>query len=202
MTGADPVGAAEALPARRLTAKGAERRRRILDAATELLVSEGHAALTLRGVAARAEIRLGNLQYYFPTRGDLVAALLDRHLVAALDRLRGPLAARDAATLVRLLLDEHLDRSLTVLFTEVWALAGHDEGVAVAVRAFYRRYEELVAAAVSGRRPDLTPTEAAARARVFVSLMEGAALFRSGIAGDPQADSDQLVSSLATGLLE
>ena len=62
--------------------KGQERSEAILDAAERLLVDEGHAALSLRGVAQRAGIRLGNLQYYFATREEIVRSCTEAFVSA------------------------------------------------------------------------------------------------------------------------
>lgn len=73
----------------------------LLDAALGLLAEEGFAALTMRSVAARADVSLAQVQYYFRTKAELVAAAFDHagnqflaslHTVAAgepsLERLR------------------------------------------------------------------------------------------------------------------
>lgn len=65
--------------------------------------------------------------------------------------------------------------------TEVWALAAHDQEAAAAVRAFYDQYATHVAALLRDRVPGLPAATARHRAEVLVMLMEGAALFRSGV---------------------
>ncbi len=56
-------------------AKGLRRREEILDAARAQLGDSENGSGLLRSVAKDLEISLGNLQYYFPTREDLLAAL-------------------------------------------------------------------------------------------------------------------------------
>ncbi len=51
------------------------RRELILDAAQELLLEEGYAAITVKNVAKRAEIAPSHVHYYFPTLDDLVLEL-------------------------------------------------------------------------------------------------------------------------------
>jgi AcrR family transcriptional regulator len=184
-----------------MTPKGDARRKAILDAATAVLVEDGHAGLSLRAVAGRAEIRLSNLQYYYRTREGLVAALLDRQLTEALERLREPLATSDAEELVRRLLADQCDRSAVVLFTEVWALAGRDLEVGVAVRDFYLRYQGLVERTVTVFRPDLAPHEISSRSRVFICLLEGASMFRAGVTAERDDESDRLLAATAIALL-
>jgi AcrR family transcriptional regulator len=54
---------------------GKQTAQRIIDAARDLLVDEGCDQFSMRNIAARAAMRLSNVQYYFPTRDDLVRAL-------------------------------------------------------------------------------------------------------------------------------
>ncbi|MET7333210.1 TetR/AcrR family transcriptional regulator [Nonomuraea sp. NPDC005650] len=58
---------------------------RLLDAAAEVLLSEGAEALTLEAVARRAGVSKGGLFYHFPTKQALVAAMVDR-LTKAFDQ--------------------------------------------------------------------------------------------------------------------
>ncbi|MET8701261.1 TetR family transcriptional regulator [Kitasatospora sp. NPDC004723] len=203
-----------------------ERREALLDAAERVLVAEGGAELTMRAVAAAAGVRLGHLQYYFPTHADLVAAVLERVLRRSAERL-APLLAPDtdseadtdpidtadtdpidtadtadtAAAVVAALLAEQEDRRLVRLFTEVWALAARDAAVAGAVRRFYDGYRERVAAFLGRRRPGLSEAERQARAGVFVMLIEGASLFRSGLAGERAPRTDATLVRTALDLL-
>ncbi|MDP9866492.1 MULTISPECIES: TetR/AcrR family transcriptional regulator [Streptosporangium] len=57
---------------------------RLLDAAAEVLLTEGAESLTLEAVARRAGISKGGLFYHFPTKQALVAAMIER-LVGAFD---------------------------------------------------------------------------------------------------------------------
>ena len=58
---------------------------RLLDAAAEVLLTDGAEALTLEAVARRAGVSKGGLFYHFPTKQALVAAMIER-LVGAFDR--------------------------------------------------------------------------------------------------------------------
>ncbi|MFC5667711.1 TetR family transcriptional regulator [Kitasatospora misakiensis] len=191
--------------------KGAERREALLDAAEEVLVAEGGPEWTMRAVAAAAGVRLGHLQYYFPTHAELVAAVLDRVLRRSAERLAPLLAAEPdtpedragdrAAQVVAALLAEQEDARLMRLFVEVWALAARDAAVAAAVRGFYGDYREQVAAFLARRRPELPEDVRRARAGVFVMLIEGSSLFRSGVAGGRDPGTDEALVRTALDLL-
>jgi DNA-binding transcriptional regulator YbjK len=55
------------------TARGAQRRTEIIDAAIEVMARVGLAGLSMRVVAGQAGIPLGALSYYFTDKADLVA---------------------------------------------------------------------------------------------------------------------------------
>ncbi|KZM73199.1 TetR/AcrR family transcriptional regulator [Nocardia terpenica] len=187
------------------TGKGARRRAELLDVAERILVDAGHGELTMRAVATAAGVRLGHLQYYFPNRADLVAAVLHRALGQSMHRL-GPLlesaAAQPAPALIRTLLTEQDDPRMVRIYTELWALAGRDETVATAVRDFYRTYQAHVAGVIAARNPGLSERECRVRARVFAVVIEGAALFRSGIADAADAETDAALIETAAALLD
>ena len=75
---------AAGLPARR---KGRERRQQIVDAAKEVLLTQGITGLVLRDIAVQLGITHGNLQYYFPTKEDLLVAIFDQELLSYTDSL-------------------------------------------------------------------------------------------------------------------
>lgn len=69
------------------TPGGEDRRRLILDTAAELLSEGGYAALSIRGLAARAGISLGLLYYYFADKHAVFAALMQDHQAAMVELL-------------------------------------------------------------------------------------------------------------------
>ncbi|HEY5222293.1 MAG TPA: TetR/AcrR family transcriptional regulator [Microbacteriaceae bacterium] len=71
--------AAPAEPVRRGPyAKTVERRRHILDAAHQVFAARGYHAGSLREVAGEAGISLSNLTHHFPTKEDLLLAVLEQ----------------------------------------------------------------------------------------------------------------------------
>jgi AcrR family transcriptional regulator len=186
--------------------KGQERSEAILDAAERLLVEEGHAALSLRGVAQRVGIRLGNLQYYFATREELVRALLARVLERATARVEARVgAAGSSRTLdaaLEPLLEEQKDPNSYRLFYDLWAMAAREPAIAVELRAFYARYVDALAQWLREASPGLGRAEARARAELLVALIEGLSLFRSGTLGEPDKKVDALLRRVTAWLHE
>ena len=73
-------------------------REQIVRAAAESLLENGYAGTSVRSIASRAGVAIGNLQYYFPTKSELLVEAW-RHLTArsveelrtALNRLTDPI---------------------------------------------------------------------------------------------------------------
>ncbi|MCP3918069.1 MAG: TetR/AcrR family transcriptional regulator [bacterium] len=60
--------------------KGDRTRAHILDTALELFLAQGFEATTMRQIAARAEVSVGNAYYYFASKEKLVESFHARHL--------------------------------------------------------------------------------------------------------------------------
>lgn len=97
---------APAMPAaKKLTSKGQRTRDAILDAAERQFSERGFEGVSLRQIMDEAQVQMGQIQYYFPTKEDVFASVLERRLDAvcavyaeAMDRLDG-LAAEGRADL-------------------------------------------------------------------------------------------------------
>lgn len=199
-----------------LTRQGSVRRTSLLDAAEAVLVAQG-ADASLRAIAGAAGVRVGHLQHYFPTRADLIKAVLERALDRSLERLAATTGLRmvrddpsavevqegptDPDEVVAVVLAEQDDPQLVRLYVEVWALAARDDEIAAVVREFYRKYVAHVEAFVRQGRPDWSEGFCRARAETFVALVEGAALLRSGIAGCRSDAMDAQLALFAVRLL-
>src|SRR5689334_6008272 len=76
-----------------VTARGEETRARIVGAALELFEERGYAGTTMRAVAERAGVSLGNAYYYFGSKEHLVQGFYDQvqelHAARATPALKG-----------------------------------------------------------------------------------------------------------------
>src|SRR5258705_11830748 len=89
------------------TARGAQRRIEIIDAAIEVMAQVGLVGLSMRVVANQAHMPLGALSYYFDDKSDLVAQafqqLSDREIervVRSAEQLQPTMSAEQLADLV------------------------------------------------------------------------------------------------------
>lgn len=68
--------------------KKSEKSEKILDVALTLLKNEGDYGVTMRQVAAGANMTLSNVQYYFKNKDNLLVALADRYFQSCLSEMR------------------------------------------------------------------------------------------------------------------
>ena len=171
------------------------RREDILRAAYDVAARQGLGALTLRAVAARADVSHGTVMFHFKRKHELVVALLDRVLYATAI-LRIPDDIRQITRpLERLhsLLRAEMDRLSSDprhfrLFLEYWTIGVRNapirQRIRVALEAYRTAFKETAAEAVnaelSGTRgrtrqaPDAITIDGVAS--VAVSLVHGCAL--------------------------
>ncbi|WP_068111966.1 TetR/AcrR family transcriptional regulator [Tropicimonas marinistellae] len=168
-----------------------DRKTLILDATEALLLEIGNAELTMRKVASRAGISLGNLQYHFSTREDLLLALLLRFLEpyeANLNRRAADGSADLTETLHSLfrevLTHPDFDR-YSVIFKEIWAAATHSADIRAALDAYYVRLAAFYRSFLEGAGADALQAERAVL--ILLPLLEGSCVTRKAI-GRPAED--------------
>ncbi|WP_156254890.1 TetR/AcrR family transcriptional regulator [Sandarakinorhabdus oryzae] len=155
----------------------------ILKAALDVLVDEGAAAFTLRRIAARCGMKVGNLSYHFARKEQLIQLLLDdlldyyERLLDETVRQPGLAPEEQLRRIITLVLDDITSKRTTHVFTELWALANHNAAVADRVAAFYARAHRNIAAVIAPMNPALSPEQVDVVARFISAAMEGTTIF-------------------------
>ncbi len=142
-----------------------ERRLRILEATRALAARGGYDGVQMRDVADRAEVALGTLYRYFPSKIHLLVALMHHETRALTDRLeRRPVegataADRVVAVLTRGIQGLQREPGLTEAMTR--ALMSADTSAAADVHAVTELTTRAVIAAMHGPDREPTPDDAA-----------------------------------------
>jgi AcrR family transcriptional regulator len=126
--------------ARRIGAPDAKNRAVLLDAAEQLLLEEGYAAVTTRRLAARAGVNKALVYYYFGTMDDLFIALFRRIAEGSLQRQSEILASEQP---LWELWNAGQDQFDTRLLMEFNALANHRPAVRSEIAAYSRKFRRL-----------------------------------------------------------
>ncbi len=154
------------------------RQQQILDKAIEIIAAEGYSKLTMRALARASGMKLGALQYHFPTWEDMLCALAAH--IASTYRLSFAALKRDSNTLslgdiVKFILDDVPGSALQAdrLFPQLWAMARVEPVMKALLDDIYEEYlrkleNQLANAGSHSPRAD---------ALVIMSLLEGTTLF-------------------------
>jgi AcrR family transcriptional regulator len=126
--------------ARRIGAADSKTRVRLVDAAEQLMLDEGYAAVTSRRVAAKAGLKPQLVHYYFRTMDDLFLEVFRRRADENLARYERAVAADGS---LRMLWQFNADPRGAAFNIEFAALANHRK----AIRAEIARYAERSRAA-------------------------------------------------------
>lgn len=163
--------------------KSRETRERILKAALSILIDEGYGAMSMRRIAAKCDMKFGNLTYHYRSREDLVTELLEsvfrgyevyneaitqRHEMSPEERL---------VIICKYTFEEIRSRKTSRLFPELWARSNHDPFIFQRMHRLYRRGIAPVKDIVEELRPDLPEDMCTALALFITVSMEGLMVF-------------------------
>lgn len=155
---------------RRVGAETSKTRSTLLDKAERIMLDEGYVAVTYRGVAARAGVTSGLVQYYFPTLDDLFLGLVRRRTEQTLGELVGALQADQP---LRALWEFSNNQTAGALIAELTALANHRKKIRAEIAAVGEKVRELVLEAMTRSSNDYTvPLEYSARGARLPDLRE------------------------------
>lgn len=132
-----------------------ERRKRILDATMALASKGGYDAVQMRAVAERADVAVGTLYRYFPSKVHLLVSALSREFESIKDKRR-PLAGQSPQERMHLLLTQitrmmQRDPLLTEAMTRAFMFA--DASAAAEVDRVGRLMDRVFARAMNDGEP-------------------------------------------------
>jgi AcrR family transcriptional regulator len=144
--------------ARRIGAPDAKNRSVLLDAAEQLMLEEGYAAVTSRRVAEKAALKSQLVHYYFRTMDDLFLAAFRRRAEQGLDAHAQALASPQP---LWALWRFSIDPAATALTMEYVALANHRKALKAEIAYYAERFREEQCKAVSAvlERYGMDPVE-------------------------------------------
>jgi AcrR family transcriptional regulator len=187
-----------------LSEKGQKTVKKILEAARDVLIEHGYEGFTMRKIAAQANLSLGNVNYYFKNKEQLINSLLD----AALSGYESVFAhilndeklspAEKFSEIVRIIVIDLGTKETTRFFPEIWAMANHNSYVQKQVNLFYQRARQYFYALIADINPAIDGNRRAALALFFSASIEGHTMFighRKTMAGKREEIAELSVSS-------
>ena len=178
---------------RRPRAATVEKRKRLLDATEELMLTEGYAAVSSRSVAAQVGIQAPLVHYYFPTIDDLFVAVLRRRAERNVDRMAEALASPEP---LRAWWELASDPRGTALFVELLAAANHRPALKAEVGEFAREVRQMQVKELESLLPEygLDPDEFPAA--LVAATLQGLAfgVVQDGVAGYDTAHEEAIAA--------
>ena len=159
-------------------------RQTIIDASFSVIAKNKISGTNLRQIAKQAEISLGTLHYYFPSKAELLLALLDymRDLFREGQRGITEQILTPSEKLFRFYLQEKLfldeKRLMLEVFFDFWSQGLQDPEIQSRIQAIYNKWRQDIEIVVAEgvQSGDFTPGIAPMIPSLMVATMEGAAL--------------------------
>jgi AcrR family transcriptional regulator len=163
--------------------KGLARLLTILDAARDIFTEQGYSNLTMRKVATKAGISIGNLNYYYRTKEDLLRDLLEYVINPYLEEFErakdeaGESPEKQLRAVLTFWIEDLATPETTVFFPECWALANHNSFVAELIDDLYTKARQSLNDLIPQINPTLTQKETEQTALYMCAAMEGLTMF-------------------------
>jgi AcrR family transcriptional regulator len=165
---------------------------KLLDAAREVLIRDGSAAFSMRNVAQETQLRLATVQYYFPTRDDLVRAMMrdtETRYRAAHEKCLAGVPARPLErfkAILRFYLKDVADPVTRRWIIQMWALLNAlDAKSGTLLDEFYDMDISGLTTFIAELCPDTPAAEIRRRAALLAAMLEGMVVVRGGHSHSP-----------------
>jgi AcrR family transcriptional regulator len=156
---------------------------KVVRAAKSVFVRFGGAKFSIRGVAKEAKLSMGAVQHFYPTRDQLVAAMLEyvtNEYETEWERVSRdfPFNGEDRLMhAVEYLAADILDQETRQFFFALWSLSCHNKFAATLQEEMYAHHIRNMAAFAGAARPKFSERQCIDTAVQIVALTEGLMLF-------------------------
>ena len=161
--------------------KGEKRIKHILEAAEQLLIDNGYFNFSMRKVATKAGISLGNVQYYFPSKDVLLESLLDKVMQVYLDafeKIRCQYEPEEQFTkIIKTVMKDLTTKHTTMFFPELWSMANHEKNITKIMDSMYGKYRSMLAEIIRDVNSDLSECQAQRLSIFITATCEGHTMF-------------------------
>jgi AcrR family transcriptional regulator len=156
---------------------------KVVRAAKSVFLRFGGAKFSIRGVAKEAKLSMGAVQHFYPTRDQLVAAMLEyvtNEYETEWERVSRdfPFNGEDRLMhAIDYLAADILEQETRQFFFALWSLSCHNKFAATLQEEMYTHHLRNMAAFVGAARPGFSERQCMDTAVQIVALIEGLMLF-------------------------
>ena len=155
----------------------------IITAAKDVFISQGYAALSIRKVATKAGISVGNLTYHFPSKQSLIESMFDSILEDYLLEFDHQLTDNELSPqdklygVIEYIFTDLANPKTTVLFPELWALANHEQYATFIIEQIYTKARSVFISLIPQINSSLTEQQIQDIALFMSASIEGHTMF-------------------------
>lgn len=155
--------------------KGRLRRRKLLSIAKNIVLDKGPDKLVLRQIAKEADVKLGHLQHYFPTRDDLLEAIIYEAWESDEKILLDATSDKDVSKIVSRLLDSWAGDKGKIYLVLANCGLYQDRFRKLKIEIYQAFYDDLVSC-IRALHPSRSSKDIIRRTKVITSILDGAML--------------------------
>lgn len=184
---------------RRMGVEGSKVREQFIDAAIEILRSEGYPGLSARQVAAKAGLKTQLLYYYFLTMDDLILAVVRRVNDRRLQRFKDVMAMPQP---LQALWEMMRDPSSAAVSVELTSIATHRETIRAEIVRSAKEFRTLQFDSVTRLLGDRAGADVPAAGLVMIAIGLGRSLISESALGltDGHAEAIAIVDRVLADL--
>lgn len=159
--------------------KGRKRIEAVLEAASNVLVTEGGENFSMNKVAIKAGLRLSHVQYYFPKKSDLIKAMLGKMMDDDLAEIEKITKNSDHAAEKRLLalINSNIASGYKIedvnFIIYLWSASLSDPELNTIMDEWYTAYRQLITQILGEINPKLKKTKREHLAAIIIGFIEG-----------------------------
>ncbi len=166
-------------------------------AATTLTLLEeyGGEGLSMRRVAERSGMSLGNLQYHYKNKEELLSAILNDFLTQYLEENWGERENCSLEQIFLQILTHSSFDSCAIVFKELWSLSTRNESINGMLDQFYQQTHELFCQLLTASCDFSVEDEKIARiVNILLPFFEGYCVTKKALRTDPKILAKDLAS--------
>lgn len=147
------------------------------------MIEEGYASLSMRAIATKSGLKVGNLTYYYASKAELLADLVDAVILGYVGWWDEVLAdetltaEQQFVTILTFILEDLGSPETTGFFPELWALANHDKKAGDMMGYLYQHEHDMLVELISRLNPSLDVEDKKILAVHILASIEGHTVF-------------------------
>ena len=168
--------------------KGEQRRAQVIEAARSSFLDRGYEDFSMRGVASQCNMKLKNLQYYFPTKEDLFVGITRYYYTDTLRAMKQyPRSSKEPSgkliALETVILDKW-DLHSSAIWTQLFCMAHHSPKMRDLKVEIYENWCTEMVDLLKSYYPRASPRKLYKVARILAALIDGFVFARTERIGE------------------